>query len=96
MKETLNGLHESALILRSHFQATLVDIGLFHALCVNCLYRNGYLIALLCVNDIMLIHHQRNGSKADHFEQKLMEKYKIKVFGQTNHFLGIRVVRNKP
>ena len=95
IKKALYGLPESALLWQNHLQATLVEIGLSPVPGVNCLFSNKYLTVLFYVDDIIVTYHERNLSKVEHFEQKLMEKYETKPLGQIHHFLGIRVVKKE-
>ncbi|KAF5200461.1 Reverse transcriptase family protein [Thalictrum thalictroides] len=95
VKKALYGLPESALLWQTHFQSTLFDIGLNPVPGVNCLFRNEHTIVLFYVDDIILIHHERNTEAADEIEFKIMQKYQTKPLGPIDHFLGIRVVRDE-
>ncbi|KAI0995092.1 hypothetical protein K3495_g13089 [Podosphaera aphanis] len=95
IKKALYGLPESALLWQNHLQGTLIDIGLSAMPGVNCLFKYKYLTVLFNVDDIILIYHERDNAKANHFEEKLMAKYQTKPLGQIGHFLGIRVMRDE-
>ena len=86
---------ESALLWQQHLQTTLIDLGLNPIPGVNCLFSNRHLKVFFYVDDIIVLYHERDSIAIQKFEEKMMEKYELKPFGQISHFLGIRVVRNE-
>jgi hypothetical protein len=48
------------------------------------------------VDDFVLVYPKKYTDYADQFEQKLMAKYNIRKLGELEHFLGIRVIRDRP
>jgi hypothetical protein len=48
------------------------------------------------VDDFVLVYPKKYQDYTDQFEQKLMTKYNIRKLGELEHFLGIRVIRDRP
>jgi len=47
------------------------------------------------VDDFVLVYPKKYEDYADQFEQKLIAKYNIRKLGKLEHFLGIRVIRDR-
>ena len=57
---------------------------------------NDWLILIFFVDDIMAIYSSKDTHKMDEIESKLMTKYELRQLGTAEHFLGIRIVRDRP
>jgi reverse transcriptase-like protein len=78
------------------FTTKLEELGLFPVPGVNCIYTNDWLTVIFYVDDIIAIYSSCHTSEMDHFEAQLLQKYEIQALGETNHFLGVRILRDRP
>ena len=92
----LYGFTFSPLLWNDEIKATLVDLGLNPIPGVNCVYSNKHLTIIFYVDDFVLVYPKKYEDYADQFEQKLIAKYNIRKLGKLEHFLGIRVIRDRP
>jgi len=84
------------LLWNDEIKATLVDLGLNPILGVNCVYSNKHLTIVFYVDDFVLVYPKKYQSQANEFERNLIAKYNIRKLGELEHFLGIRVIRDRP
>jgi hypothetical protein len=91
----LYGLKVSPLLWYREFTATLADLGLSPVPGVNCLYTNGWLTLLFYVDDVILFCSTANLPKMRVFEAELLKRYEFRKLGEIDHFLGIRVIRDR-
>jgi reverse transcriptase-like protein len=96
VQRALYGLREAPLLWYREFTENLEELGLYPVPGVNCLYTNDWLTIIFYVDDIIAIYSSRHTSKMDHFEAQLLQKYEIRALGETNHFLGVRILRDRP
>ena len=61
----------------------------------NCLFVNDWLILIFYVDDILTAYAPKHQSRIDAFELKLLQKYEIRSLGIAEHFLGIRIIRDR-
>jgi hypothetical protein len=88
-------LKTSPLLWYKELTGTLESLGLHGIPGVNCLFVNDWLILLFHVDDILTFYSARDQSKMDEFESKLLLKYELRILGEAEHFLGIRIVRDR-
>ena len=62
---------------------------------VNCLYANDWLILFFYVDDIVVLSMKQNIDKLQEFEKALLMKFEMRVFGEMNWFLKIRIIRDQ-
>jgi hypothetical protein len=93
--KALYGLQESALLWLQHLTSTLVSLGLRPVPGVSCLFVNDWLTVLFYVDDIIVAFHHSNEGHARTFESGLLSAYEITPLGNIDHFLGIRVLRDR-
>ncbi len=94
----LNALYRlktSLILWYRDFTATLEDLGLNPVPESNCLYVNDWLILLFYVDDILVAYDPKHQDRMDQFEVNLMKKYELWQLGEAEHFLGIRIIRDK-
>jgi hypothetical protein len=91
----LYGLKISPNLWYNHLIQILEDLGLSQVPGVNCLFTNDWLILLFYVDDIVLIHHSKHTERVMEFEAQLMSKFELRYLGEINHFLGVRVIRQR-
>jgi len=93
--KALYGLKTSPLDWFKELTYTLDDLGLHPVPDTNCLFMNDWLILIFFVDDIMAIYSSRDELKMNEFESKLIAKYELRQLGAAEHFLGIRIVRDR-
>ena len=57
---------------------------------------NDWLILIFYVDDILTAYASKHQSRMDKFESELLKKYEIRQLGEAKHFLGIRIIRDRP
>ena len=96
VRRALYGLKPSPYHWYREFTTTMEEeLGLFPVPGTNCLFKNQWIILLFFVDDIYLAYHSKDQSKVDDFQRKLLNKYETRMLGEGDHFLGIRIVRNR-
>ena len=50
---------------------------------------------LFFINDIIVVYFSKDALKFIDFNKKLLTKYKIRMLGNTENFLGIRIFRKR-
>jgi hypothetical protein len=48
------------------------------------------------VEDILTVYSTKHQRRMDEFESELLKKYELQQLGEVEHFLGIRIIRNRP
>jgi hypothetical protein len=94
--KALYGLKTSPILWYKDFTTTLEDLGLSPVPESNCLFVNDWLILLFYVDDILTVYAPKHRDRMDQFEASLMSKYELRQLGEAEHFLGIRIIRDKP
>ena len=94
--QALYGLKTSPVLWYKDFTCTLEDLGLNPILETNCLFVNDWLILIFYVDDILTAYAPKYKDRMDEFESRLMNKYKVQTLGEVEHFLGVRIVRDRP
>jgi len=92
----LYGFPFSPLLWNDEIKGTLVKLGLYPIPGVNCVYSNKFLTVIFYVDDFVLVYPKKYRNYANEFERNLMAKYNIRKLGELEHFLGIRVIRDRP
>jgi hypothetical protein len=96
VQRALYGLKTSPILWYKDFTDTLEDLGLNPVQETNCLFVNDWLILIFYVDDILAVYASKHQDRMDEFESKLMNKYELRKLGEAEHFLGIRIVRDRP
>ena len=96
VEKALYGLKTSPILWYKDFTSTLEDLGLNPISDTNCLFVNEWLILIFYVDDILAVYAPKYQERMDEFESRLMNKYEVRKLGEAEHFLGIRIVRNRP
>ena len=96
LQKALYGLKEAPLLWHREFTAKLEELGLFPVPGVNCLYTNNWLTIIFYVDDFIAFYSSRHTYQMDRFEAQLLQNYEIRALGETNHFLGVRILRDRP
>ncbi|KAI0992158.1 hypothetical protein K3495_g16028, partial [Podosphaera aphanis] len=91
----LYGLKESPLLWYETLKRSLIELGLRTVPGFPCLYTNSWLILFVYVDDIAMAYHKSNEHLHREFEQKMVKIYDLKVLGNLEWFLGIRVIRDR-
>lgn len=61
----------------------------------SCLLKNNWLVAIIYVDDLILLYHPRHKLRFVEFEIQLLKLYEFRIIGDASHFLGIHIVRNR-
>ena len=93
--KALYGLKTSGLLWHRDFTGTLENLGLKLVPDTGCLYVNDWLMLMFYVDDIRVLHSRSNSHRMDEFEAQLMSKYELRLLGEGEYFLGIRIIRNR-
>jgi hypothetical protein len=94
--KAIYGLKTSPLLWYKHITRTLEDLGLHSIPDSNCLFVNDWLILIFYVDDIITAYAPRDQPLMDKFEVDLLNKYEMRRMGEAEHFLGVRIVRDRP
>jgi hypothetical protein len=92
----LYGLKISPLLWYKEFTVTLEDLGLHPVPDCNCLYANDWMILVFYVDDILILYAPKHQLKMDQFEQEFLNRYEMRKMGNAEHFLGVRIIRDRP
>ena len=52
------------------------------------------MILIFYVDDIVLFYHSKDKHLVDEFELQFLKVYEVRIIGDTEYFLGIRIVRD--
>jgi Reverse transcriptase (RNA-dependent DNA polymerase)/Pol polyprotein, beta-barrel domain len=96
VQQALYGLKISPLLWFKDLTLALEELGLNSVPETNCLFVNDWLILIFYVDDILTAYSSKHQDRMDEFELRLMKKYEIRSLGEATHFLGIRIVRDRP
>ena len=91
----LYGLKTSPILWYKDLTITLEDLGLNPVPGTNCLFINDWLILIFYVDDILAVYAPKHQERMKEFESRLMNKYEVRKLGEAEHFLGIRIVRDR-
>lgn len=94
--KALYGLRPSPIYWYKEFTGTLMDLGLRPVPGTPCIYINGWLTIIFFVDDILCLYSTKDTPKMDEFEAKLKAKYQLHTIPDADHFLGIRILRDRP
>ena len=94
--KAIYGLKTSPLLWYKHITRTLEDLGLHSIPDSNCLFVNDWLFLIFYVDDIITAYAPRDQPLMDKFEVDLLNKYEMRRMGEAEHFLGVRIVRDRP
>ena len=95
LQRALYRLKHSPNLWYNNFIATLGRLGLHQVPGVNCLFISEYISLLFYVDDIIVAYQTKHHPEFLQFELKLLREYEIRSLGDTENFLGIRLVRNR-
>jgi len=91
--QALYGLRRSPLLWLKEFSSILIKLGLQQIPGQPCLFTNGNIIIFFYVDDIVLLG--RESSTLQQFKDQLLQHYEMRILGEINWFLGIRIIRDK-
>lgn len=91
----LYGLKESPSLRQKHFYQSLKELGLEPVPDAPCLYANDYLFVFFFVDDIIIAYHKQHEKYANAFQEDLFERYKMRLLGEAQWFLALRIVRDR-
>jgi hypothetical protein len=95
--KALYGLKTSPLYWYEDFTASLEDLDLNPVPDSNCLFVNNWLILFFYVDDIIAVYNAAKYQKQiDEFEAKLLQHYEMRILGDAEYFLSIRIIRDRP
>src|ERR1700744_4809315 len=93
--KALYGLKESGRLWSLLFNKTLEELGLNPVPGVNCLYTNGWMLLVFYVDDIFAVYPKFKEEEFLKFEKALLFKFTVNYLGPGDHFLGIRILRDR-
>ena len=93
--KALYGLKESPLLWYKHLTATLEELGFWSVPDTNCIFVSEKLILIFYVDDILVLYHSKDKHLVDEFELNLLKRYEVRVIGEAEHFLGVRILRDR-
>ena len=96
VQRALYRLKISLVLWYKEFMYTLEDLGLDSIPRINCLFINNQLIFILYVDDILTVYAPKHQSQMDKLESNLPNKYKVRQLREAKHFLGIRIICDRP
>lgn len=91
----LYGFAISALMWYNKLSESLEDLGVHQVPGINCLFVNEWLTIIVYVDDVLCFYSSNHQAKFDNFEVKMLALYEFRKLGEVEHFLGIRVVRDR-
>jgi hypothetical protein len=91
----LYGLKTSPLLWYKDLTDSLQDLGLDPIPDTDCLFVNDWLILIFYVDDILAVYSAKNKHRMDEFESRMLHRYDMRTISEADHFLGIRIVRNR-
>lgn len=91
----LYGLKQSPALWQNHFTQSLLDLGLLSVPDAPCLFTNEFLILFFFVDDIILMFSRQHRQYVMSFQEELSQRYEMRVLGEIQWFLSIRVIRNR-
>ena len=92
----LYGLKQSPALWSNHLSTTLQELGLSQIPGVNCLFTNDFMIVFFYVDDIAVIYAKQNEHKVEEFQRRLQDTYQLRILGELEWFLAIRIIRDRP
>jgi hypothetical protein len=91
----LYGLRRSPHLWHNELSGYLQSIGVMPVPGVNCIHHNEWLVVFFFVDDIICLYRKQHQGKFETFEQQLSSKYELRKMGEPEHFLGIRITRDR-
>lgn len=91
----LYGLRRSPRLWQQEFSKTLEELGLHKVSEDPCLFVNNHIFLIFFVEDIIIAYRKDDERYADEFERALEARYKLKKMGAMQHYLGIRIIRDR-
>ena len=97
LDRALYGLRDSPAIWFKDFSKTLKAIGLNQGKEEPCLFTNPdqTVLVLFFVDDIQIIYHKKDSTSADQIISGIKAAYELRELGDTEWFLGIRILRDR-
>ncbi|KAK6597775.1 reverse transcriptase domain protein [Botrytis cinerea] len=97
LDRALYGLRDSPAIWFKDFSKTLKTIGLNQGKEEPCLFTNPdqTVLVLFFVDDIQIIYHKKDSTSADQIISGIKAAYELRELGDTEWFLGIRILRDR-
>ncbi|EKG09075.1 Reverse transcriptase RNA-dependent DNA polymerase, partial [Macrophomina phaseolina MS6] len=93
--KALYGLKESPALWQRHFCNTLTELGLEPIPDAPCLYANSHLFVFFFVDDVIVAYHKDDERYAEVFQDDLFQRYEMRMMGEIQWFLALRIVRNR-
>ncbi|EKG08999.1 Integrase catalytic core, partial [Macrophomina phaseolina MS6] len=95
LHQALYGLKQSPILWQRHFGKILVDLGLDPVPGIPCLYENQYLTLFFFVDDIVVIYNHSQSQAVTLFQDQLMQRVELRILGELQWFLAIRIIRDR-
>lgn len=95
LQKALYGLKISPLLWYNHLSNTLEKLGFRTVPDTNCLFVSHSMILIFYVDDILILYEPKDQQLLNDFEVKLLQSYELRILGEIEHFLGIRVIRDE-
>ena len=98
LRKALYGLRKSPKLWFNHFSATLRKLGLIPVPDEPCLYVHPTELTMVYfyVDDILLFGKPGSIPELEALAQRIEETYEIRRIKDVNHYLNIRIVRDRP
>lgn len=95
LSRALYGLKRSPALWQKHLCTTLKDLGLNEVSDAPCLFTNDFLIIFFFVDDVIMAYKQEHEGYAVSFQEQLFKRYEMRVMGELQWFLELRIVRDR-
>lgn len=97
LDRALYGLRDSPAIWFREFTTTLRNQGMVQCKEEPCIYRSTdhKVIVLFFVDDVQIIYHKSNEKLAEKITKGIEDAYELRTMGDTEWFLGIRIIRDR-
>src|SRR5947207_9095477 len=98
LRKALYGLQKSPKLWFNHFSTTLRKLGLIPVPDEPCLYVHPTELTMVYfyVDDILLFRKPGSIPELEALAQRIKEIYEIRRIKDVNHYLNIRIVRDRP
>ena len=95
LNKALYGLRKSPRLWQQEATRVLQSLG-FQAVPEDpCLFVRGCIIFFFYVDDIVIVYHRELADEAHKVPDRIQQYWELRDMGETNWFLGIRIVRDR-
>lgn len=95
LQKALYGLRRSPHLWHNEISRFLQNLGLYPIPGVNCIHHNDWLIVFFFIDDIICLYRKEHQEQFNTFEAQISSKYKLRIMGEPEYFLGIKIERNR-